>query len=154
MHEVLWITLPFVAALGSGVISFIIAQARMEVCLSKRREALVEARATLAFQHKVMEERVKAAEAEARRKALDEFLSDVRVEERHYLKETQSAQKRCRSLVLQERIYFRNIPLSRWVEHEIPIEEEGDLDARLSDASVFRRDSLPPKNGVARKLLT
>lgn len=123
MYEVLWIALPFVAALGSGLISFVIVQARMEVALARQREDLVTAQATLAQQHKVTEEKIKKAEAEARQKALDEFLADVRVEERHYIRESQPQGGVRRSLVLQERIFFRNIPLSQWVEHELPMEE-------------------------------
>ncbi len=123
MYEVLWIALPFVAALGSGLISFVIVQARMEVALARQREDLVTAQATLAQQHKVTEEKIKKAEAEARQKALDEFLADVRVEERHYIRESQPPGGMRRSLVLQERIFFRNIPLSQWVEHELPMEE-------------------------------
>lgn len=153
MDEFLSIALPFVVALGSGVISFIIAKARMEVCLLKEREALVEARTTIALQHKAVEERLKATEAEARRKSLDDFLADVRVEERHYLKESHSSHARQRSLVLQERIYFRNIPLSRWVEYEMPVEDETEAESQLQKASIFERGSLPPKNGNGSKLL-
>ncbi len=123
MYEVLWIAFPFVAALGSGLISFVIVQARMEVALSRQREDLITAQATLAQQHKVTEEKIKRVEAEARQKALDEFLADVRVEERHYIRESQPPGGIRRSLVLQERIFFRNIPLSQWVEHELPMEE-------------------------------
>ena len=33
-----------------------------------------------------------------------------------------------KSLVLQERLFFRNIPLSNWVEHEMVVEEGADID--------------------------
>ena len=71
-----------------------------------------------------MEERVKATEQEARRKALDEFMQDFRVEERHYFRENKSVAARQKSMVLQERLYFRNIPLSNWVEHEMVVEDD------------------------------
>src|SRR5690349_322964 len=75
-----------------------------------------------------MEERVKATEQEARRRALDDFMQDFRVEERHYFRENKSLAARKKSMVLQERLYFRNIPLSNWVEHEMTVEEEtGDV---------------------------
>ena len=71
-----------------------------------------------------MEERVRATEQEARRRALDEFMQDFRVEERHYFRENKSVTSRQKSMILQERLYFRNLPLSNWVEHEMVVEQE------------------------------
>ena len=45
-------------------------------------------------------------------------------------------------LVRQERIFFRNIPLSNWVEQEIPISEGADLDMLARTLSVFSPDLL------------
>jgi hypothetical protein len=90
-----------------------------------------------------MEERVKSSEQEARRKALDEFMQDFRVEERHYFRENKSIAARQKSMVLQERLYFRNIPLSNWVEHEMVVEEEGaDIQHIAKGCSVFSTKSL------------
>ena len=124
MPDLLWIALPFVAALGSGVLSFIVSQAHMEAALARDREALVGARERLIQQQRGVDERVRAAESDARRKAFDEFLADVRIEERHYLRETDSPTERKKCLVLQERVCFRNIPLSQWIERELPFEKE------------------------------
>lgn len=137
MTGIFEILLPFIAALGSGAIAFIITQARMQVVLAREREALIETRAVLAQHLKAAEERSKAVEAEARRRALDEFLSDVRVEERHYLRQSTSPDRRRKCLVIQERIYFRNIPLSSWIEHELPFEEGTDLEGLIRSGSVF-----------------
>jgi hypothetical protein len=124
MQEVLWMALPFVVALGAGVLSFIVVQARMETTLAREREALIVARSRLLHQRKALEEKIRTAESEARRKALDEFLADVKVEERQYYREIDSAGERQRYLVLQERICFRNIPLSQWTERELPVSKE------------------------------
>jgi len=125
MDLVYWTLLPFVVATGSAVLGSIVTRARFEVLMARDREALAEARTTIAQFHKTMEERVKASEAEVRRKALDEFLADVRVEERQFLRERRTASALQKSLVLQERIYFRNIPLSNWIEHETTVAEGG-----------------------------
>lgn len=37
---------------------------------------------------------------------------------------------------MQERLFFRNIPLSNWIEHEMIIEEDRDLE-QLPKESVF-----------------
>ena len=42
-----------------------------------------------------------------------------------------------KSLVLEERIFFRNIPISNWVAHEIPVEEGADLEAVAQTMRVF-----------------
>ena len=138
MQEVLFIALPFVAALGSGVLSFIVVQAKMEAAAHRERESLVEARTLLCQQQKSMEQRVRAAEAEARRKAFDEFLADVRVEERHYVRETGSPTERMKCLVLQERVCFRNIPLSQWIERELTVEKGPALPAPAANRKLLR----------------
>ena len=139
---ILWVFLPFVIAAGSGLLAAIIMQARMEVALAQQRDGLTEARTLLAAANRTAEERVKAAEETARRKALDEFMSDVRIEERHYIRESKSLFLNQRSLVLQERVFFRNIPLTDWVEKEFPI-SQGGLGRSLPE----------PRGGEARKLL-
>ena len=115
MPEALWIALPFIVALGSGAIAFIVTQAQM-------RLELAEVRAQLALQLKSAGERVRTAEAEARRKALDEFLADVRVEERQYVREIESPFERRKYLVIEERICFRSFPLSPWSERELAVD--------------------------------
>lgn len=151
----LWILLPVFIAAGSALLSFYIMQARMEVAIAKEREVLAEARAETRLQKNTMEERVKATEQESRRKALDEFMQDFRVEERHYFRENKSLTARQKSMVLQERLYFRNIPLSNWVEHEMLVEEEsGDVQHIAKGCSVFTTKSLSEdsKSALSRLL--
>jgi len=139
----LWILLPVFIAGGSALLSYFIMQSRMEVAIAKERETLAEARAETRLQKNTMEERVKATEQEARRRALDEFMQDFRVEERHYFRENKSISARQKSMVLQERLYFRNIPLSNWVEHEMVVEEEGpDIQHIAKGHSVFTTKAL------------
>ncbi len=151
----LWILLPVFIAGGSALLSFYIMQARMEVAVSKEREFLAEARAETRTQTNTMEERVKATENEARRRALDDFMQDFRVEERHYFRENKTVAARKKSMVLQERLYFRNIPLSNWVEHEMLVEEDsGDMQHIAKGCSIFSTKSLSEekKSAVSRML--
>jgi hypothetical protein len=139
----LWILLPVFIAAGSALLAYFVMQSRMEVAIAKEREVLAEARAETRIQKNTMEERVKATEQEARRKALDEFMQEFRIEERHYFRENKSHAARQKSMVLQERLYFRNIPLSNWVEHEMVVEEEaGDIQQIAKGRSVFTTRSL------------
>lgn len=143
MDAFLWMFLPVFVAGGSALLSFYIMQARMEVALARERESLAEARATITSQKVTMEERIKATEEAAKRHSLDEFMQDFRVEERSYVRESKSLSALRKTMVMQERLFFRNIPLSNWIEHEMVVEEGRDLD-QLPKESVFSTPSLPP----------
>ncbi len=152
LDGVLWLFLPIFIAAGSALLAFSIMQARMEVAVSKEREALAEARAA-AESHKItLDERLKATEESTRRKALDEFMQDIRVEERSYMRESKSMFSTRKLMVVQERLYFRNIPLSNWVEHEMLLEEGADPQQVAKSASVFATRALDNRADVARLL--
>src|SRR5215813_14386163 len=115
LEAFLWLFLPVFVAGGSALLSFYIMQARMEVALAKERESLAEARATISSQKITMEERIKATEEATKRHALDEFMQDFRVEERSYVRESKSLNANKKSMIMQERLFFRNIPISNWI---------------------------------------
>jgi hypothetical protein len=152
MDAFLWMFLPVFVAGGSALLSFYIMQAKMEVALAKERESLAEARATISSQKVTMEERIKATEESSKRIALDEFMQDFRVEERSYVRETKSLSASKRSMVMQERLFFRNIPLSNWIEHEMIVEEGRDLD-QLPKESVFSTNTLAAERLPVSKFL-
>jgi hypothetical protein len=136
MDALLWMFLPVFVAGGSSLLSFYIMQARMEVALAKERESLAEARAVINSQKITMEERIKATEEATKRLAMDEFMHDFRVDERSYARESKSLTASKKTMIMQERLFFRNIPLSNWIEHEMIVEEGMDLD-QLPKESVF-----------------
>jgi len=133
----LWMFLPVFVAAGSALLSFFIMQARMDVAIAKERESLAEARAVISTHKVTLEERIKATEETTRRKSLDEFMQDFRVEERSYVRESKSLFANKKSMIMQERLFFRNIPLSNWVEHEMLIEEGSDAQQLARGGSVF-----------------
>lgn len=141
MEAFLWMFLPVFVAGGSSLLSYYIMQARMEVALAKERESLAEARATISSQKITMEERIKATEEATKRVAMDEFMHDFRVEERSYARESKSLTTSKKTMVMQERLFFRNIPLSNWIERELVVEEGTDLD-QLPKESVFSTSTI------------
>lgn len=141
MEAFLWMFLPVFVAGGSSLLSYYIMQARMEVALAKERESLAEARATITSQKITMEERIKATEEATKRLAMDEFMHDFRVDERSYARESKSLTASRKTMVMQERLFFRNIPLSNWIEHEMIVEEGTDLD-QLPKESVFATSTI------------
>jgi hypothetical protein len=134
-----WVSAGFivVVATGSSVFTYLLMRLHMERASAERGRALAEAVAALENEKVKFEQAAKGIEENARRKALDEFLADLRVEERHYIREHRVLFAHRKSLVLQERIFFRNIPISNWVEHEVPVEEGADLDGVAKTLSVF-----------------
>jgi len=134
-----WAYLGIVAAVAvaSGVFTYLVTRLRMEKASTERVRALAEAVAALENEKAKFEEAARAIEESAKRKALDEFLADLHVEERHYVRQHRVLFAHRKSLVLQERIFFRNIPISNWVEHEVPVEEGADLDGIAKTLSIF-----------------
>lgn len=150
----IWMFLPVFVAAGSALLAFYIMQARMEVAVAKERESLAEARAAISSHKITTEERIRAAEESTRRKSLDDFMQEFRVEERSYMRETKSMFSNKKLMVMQERLYFRNIPLSSWVEHEMLVEEGSDERQLANRCSVFSSKSLgdADRNTVGRML--
>lgn len=141
----------------SGGLVYFVMRAHMNVRLAKQREKLAEAQATLVARREALEDSMKNSEESIRRKAMDEFLADIRVEERHYTREHKILFMTRKMLVRQERIFFRNIPLSNWVEQEMPIEEGVDTEKLAQTMSVFATTALlgdiGPEISIAKKLL-
>jgi len=137
MDALIWILLPGFVAVGSGLLAFYVMQSRMEVALAREREAMAQARGTLEAEKAALEQSLRSATETARREALDEFLADVHVEQRHYVRDNKLLFQNRKALVLQERIFFRNIPLSNWIENEIILQEGEDVEKAASSLSAF-----------------
>jgi uncharacterized membrane protein YgaE (UPF0421/DUF939 family) len=155
MSPLYWVLWSALCAVGTGLLVFFVMQSHMDVVLSKQREELAAARATLVAQREAMENSLKTAEESARRKAMDEFLADIRIEERHYTREHKVLFMSRKMLVRQERIFFRNIPLSDWVEHEMALEEGVDPEKMAQTMSVFVNAALlgeTPESAVHKLL--
>jgi len=59
------------------------------------------------------------------------------VEQRHYFRDNNLLFQNRKALVLQERIFFRNIPLSNWIEQEIVLHEGEDVDRAARSLTSF-----------------
>jgi len=133
--------LPGLPALGTGGLAWFVMQSRMDVALAQQRERLAESRGALEAERNAVRDSVAiavhAAEERAQRQALDNFLDELRVEQRHYTRENRLLLHNRRSVVLQERMCFRNLPLSDWIEHEIPLDEGMDVERLVQDMTVF-----------------
>jgi len=151
MEAALWIGLPAFVALASGILSWFVMQSRMEVKLAEQRERIAADKGAILAEREAMEAQLqtamRAAQERAHREALDTFLAEMKVEQRHYTRENRMLTHTRKCLVLQERMYFRNIPLSDWIEHEIAVDEGADLDRLIQDMTVFERPVVSIANG-------
>ena len=135
------ILLPGFVAIATALLVWFIMQSRMEVVLAEERTKMAEERAVLETEKvaakAAIEPTIRAAEESAKRAAFDNFLGEIHVEQRHYTRENRLLAQNRRSLVLQERMYFRNIPLSDWIEHEITLDDGADVDRMVQGMTVF-----------------
>jgi hypothetical protein len=141
MEALVWILLPGLTAVATGILAWFVMQSRMDVALAQQRERLAESRGALEAERNAVRDSVAiavhAAEERSQRLALDNFLNELRVEQRHYTRENRLLLHNRRSVVLQERMCFRNLPLSDWIEHEIPLDEGMDVERLVQDMTVF-----------------
>ena len=142
MTAILWVVLPVFVSVGSALLAVYIMQYRMEATLARERQSLAEARAAIDAQKDTLQELDRLRQEETKRKSLDEFLADIRTEQRRFTREQKMLFATRKCLVVQERIYFRNIPLCNWVEHEVPVEEGADIENLAKTLSVFAPDML------------
>ncbi len=123
MESLVWLFLPVFVAGGSALLSYYMMQARMEVSLAKERETLAEARAVIDSHKSALEQKVKAVREETRRTTMEEMMKDFHIEERSYMRDSAKGDSSRKTMVMQERMFFRNIPLSNWTEREMVVEE-------------------------------
>ena len=152
MEALIWILLPGFTAVASGLLAWFIMQSRMEVALAQERERMAESRGALDAEKSALgaslDTALRAAEAVAKREALENFMDELRVEQRHYTRENRMLMQNRKSLVLQERMYFRNIPLSDWIEHEITVEEGADVGRLVQDMTIFDKSVISIADGA------
>lgn len=108
-----------VLLLGLGTLAWYLGRVQMEVRWARRREADADRAARLRVERRVAEERMHAATEAAKRQALDEFLSDLHAEERAWLRQQELGPARRRAVVVEERLCFRNLPVSNWSQQEL-----------------------------------
>ena len=158
MEAALWVLLPGFVAIASALLAWFVMQSRMDVKLAEQRETLAELRGQIKAEKENMELAVisagRIAEETAKRESFDKFLAELKVEKRHYTRENRMLMNSRRSLVLQERMYFRNIPLSDWIEHEIMIDDGADVNRLVQDMTVFDKgvvsiDEMPRRKQLA-----
>jgi hypothetical protein len=138
---------------GSAVLAVYIMQQRMEVQLARERQALGEARASIEAQKAALDELNRLREEASRNNTLETFMQDLHTEQRRFIRDQKMLFANRRCLVVQERLYFRNIPLCSWVEHEVTVDEGANVDELARSLSVFHSLEKQFSQADASKLL-
>ena len=130
MGIALWILYVCLTALGSAVATLFFWQKRF-VRLADEHSALVESRRALEAERNWFEE----GRHFVRKRPQQAFLclGEVRVERRRSFRNDGEA----RSLLVRERLVFRNIVLSNWLEQEVTLEPSDDVDGLIEAVSIF-----------------
>jgi len=123
MAILLWVLMPGFTAAGAALLICFMMRCRMDEAIARERGALAELQSALIVQRQTLESAISDAKAEAKRAAFDEFLNDFRVEQRQYVRKSRLFFMSKQTLIVRERILFRNLPLSNWVEHTVTLEE-------------------------------
>jgi hypothetical protein len=123
MAILLWIFLLGFTGAGAALLICFMMRCRMDEVIARERGALAELQSALIVQRQRLGSAISYAKAEARRAAFDEFLNDFQVERRQHVRKSRMFFMSKQTLVVRERILFRNLPLSNWVEHSVTLEE-------------------------------
>lgn len=108
----MWLFLPVVVAVGTAYLVWIVMTARIHVLAAKYDAALVKVE----------------SECAARRPGVEQLLSELRFERNRFLRRTPGPQGSYQATVIsQERIYFRDIPLTGWIQDELPLGDGEEL---------------------------
>ena len=137
MAILIWIFVPLLTGGGAVLLVSYIMRCRMEEAVARERTALSELQSALVVQRVRLENAIDDAKAAARRAAFDEFLDDFQVEQERYIRKSRLLFMSRQTLVLRERILFRNLPLSDWVENEMTFDETvGAHDGALTPPKI------------------
>lgn len=137
MTTAAWVILIPIIVIASSVLSLGLMSRRLDNMLAKERRSLSEARASIEAQKDMLQEMNRLRDEAVKKQSIDEFLGDLHTEQRQFVREQKMLFATRKSLVLQERMYFRNIPLCNWVEHEVPFEEGADVENLARTLTVF-----------------
>lgn len=102
---VFWIALPALVAVGAAYLVWLLMQARIQVLAAHYQTAVAKVE----------------TDCEINRPDLDRLLAELRTERRRFLRRLPGPNGIETTVITQERLYFRNIPLTGWMQEELPL---------------------------------
>lgn len=102
---VFWVGLPALVAIGSAALVWMLMQARMQLLATNYKAAVAE------IEKKALVSRPR----------LEDLWAELRLERRQFLRKIAGARGSETTILTLERLYFRQIPLTGWMQEEIPL---------------------------------
>ncbi|MBV8906577.1 MAG: hypothetical protein JOZ22_23295 [Acidobacteriia bacterium] len=113
---IFWLALPGLVAFGSAALVWMMMQARMQLLTAKFQAALAQ----------------REKEAAENRPGVEELLAELRFERRRFVRKITGPQGIENSVLTLERLYFRQIPLTGWMQEEIQLGQGEELSEQTS----------------------
>ncbi|HEY1239147.1 MAG TPA: hypothetical protein VGF16_01270 [Bryobacteraceae bacterium] len=113
---VFWIVLPALVAIGAAYLVWLLMQARIQVLAARYQTAVAKVE----------------GECCSRRPSADDLLTEFRIERRRFLRRIPGPKGNETTLITQERLYLRNLPLTSWMQEEVPLGTGEELPAETS----------------------
>jgi hypothetical protein len=104
-EAVFWFAWPGLVAVGSASLVWIIMQARIRLLAGKYQAALAQLE----------------REYVAKLPSVEQLLAELRLERRRFLRRMAGPEGYDTTVLTLERLYFRQIPLTGWMQEEIPL---------------------------------
>jgi hypothetical protein len=103
---------------------------------------------------RILEEQLEINRDKVWRETYDSFLNDLRVEQHVSVAQHKILFVTQREMVINERLYYRHLPLSGWIEHRRLIDAQLNADELIKAAQYASLLALPGKSAsVSTKLV-
>ena len=118
---VFWIVLPALVAVGAAYLVWLLMQARIQVLTAHYQTAVTRVE----------------SDCTRRQPTADDLLAELRIERRRFLRRVPGPKGNETTLITQERLYLRNLPLTSWMQEELPLGTGEELPAETSIVALM-----------------
>ena len=112
---VFWIVLPGLVAVGAAYLVWLLMQARIQVLTAHYQTAVAKVEGDCRHQP-----------------GIEELLAELRMERRRFLRRVPGPAGIETTVITQERLYLRNIPITGWMQEELPLGHGEELASETS----------------------
>ena len=110
---VFWVILPVLVAVGAAYLVWLLMQARIQVLAAHYQTAVAKVE----------------SDCSSNRPALDDLLAELHMERRRFVRRVPGPNGEETTLITQERLYLRNLPLTSWMEEVLVLGNGQELPA-------------------------
>lgn len=113
---VFWVILPGLVAVGAAYLVWLLMQARLQVLTAHYQTAVAKVE----------------ADCGPHRPGVEELLAGLRMERRRFVRRLPGPNGVETTVITQERLYLHNIPITGWMQEELPLGHGEELPGETS----------------------